>query len=228
MSIKPIVLFGTGKIAEVVHHFMVHEAGISVAAFTVDAAYVGDGKKEGRPVVDFNDVEKQFPPDKFDLFVALGYHDMNALRAKKIGEAKAKGFALPSFIHPQSGLPKGTTIGENCFIMRDVHIHPKVTIGNDVFVWSGAIIGHHTVLGDHGWFTSGANIAGACTIADHCFFAINSTVSHGVRIGRRCFIGANALVTKDMADEQVIIAQNDKPIRLNTDQFLRISAFSNI
>ncbi len=23
---KPIVLFGTGKIAEVVHHFMVHEA----------------------------------------------------------------------------------------------------------------------------------------------------------------------------------------------------------
>lgn len=225
---KPIVLFGTGKIAEVVHHFMVQEAGITVAAFTVDAAFVGDGRKEGLPVVDFASVEKQFPPDKFDLFVALGYHDMNALRAKKIADAKAKGYALPSFIHPQSGLPKGTPIGENCFIMRDVHIHPKVTIGNDVFVWSGAIIGHHATLGDHGWFTSGANIAGACTIGDNCFFAINSTVSHGVRIGRRCFIGANALVTKDMNDEQVIIAQSDKPIRLNTDQFLRMSAFSSI
>lgn len=225
---KPIVLFGTGKIAEVVHHFMVHEAGITVAAFTVDAAFIGDGTKEGLPVVDFASVEKQFPPDKFDLFVALGYHDMNALRAKKIAEAKAKGYALPSFIHPQSGLPKGTPIGENCFIMRDVHIHPKVTIGNDVFVWSGAIIGHHCTLGDHLWFTSGANVAGACTIGDNCFFAINSTVSHGVRIGRRCFIGANALVTKDMTDEQVVIAQSDKPIRLNTDQFLRMSAFSNI
>ncbi len=225
---KPIVLFGTGKIAEVVHHFMVHEAGITVAAFTVDAGFVGDGKKEGLPVVDFASVEKQFPPDRFDLFVALGYHDMNALRAKKTAEAKAKGYALPSFIHPQSGLPKGTPIGENCFIMRDVHIHPKVTIGNDVFVWSGAIIGHHCTLGDHLWFTSGANVAGACTIGDNCFFAINSTVSHGVRIGRRCFIGANALVTKDMTDEQVVIAQSDKPIRLNTDQFLRMSAFSNI
>lgn len=225
---KPIVLFGTGKIAEVVHHFMVHEAGMNVAGFTVDAAFVGDGSKEGLHVVDFASVEKQFPPDKHDLFVALGYHEMNALRARKIAEAKAKGYALPSFVHPQSGLPKGTPIGENCFIMRDVHIHPKVTIGDDVFVWSGAIIGHHAVLGNHLWFTSGANVAGACTIGDHCFFAINSTVSHGVRIGRRCFIGANALVTKDMTDEQVVIAQADKPIRLNTDQFLRMSAFSNI
>lgn len=225
---KPIVLFGTGKIAEVVHHFMVHEAGMNLAAFTVDTAFVGEGTKEGLPVVDFAAVEKQFPPDKYDLFVALGYHEMNALRARKIAEAKAKGYALPSFVHPQSGLPKGTPIGENCFIMRDVHIHPKVTIGNDVFVWSGAIIGHHCTLGDHLWFTSGANVAGACTIGDNCFFAINSTVSHGVRIGRRCFIGANALVTKDMTDEQVVIAQSDKPIRLNTDQFLRMSAFSNI
>lgn len=225
---KPIVLFGTGKIAEVVHHFMVHEAGLTVAAFTVDASFVGDGRKEELPVVDFASVEKQFAPDTHDMFVALGYHEMNALRAKKITEAKAKGYALPSFIHPQSGLPKGTPVGENCFIMRDVHIHPKVSIGNDVFVWSGAIIGHHSTLGNHLWITSGANIAGACTIGDHSFFAINSTISHGVTIGRRCFIGANALVTKDMADEQVVIAQNDKPLRLNTDQFLRMSAFSSI
>ncbi|MEO8066929.1 MAG: acetyltransferase [Flavobacteriales bacterium] len=228
MSSKPIVLFGTGKIAEVIHHFMMHEAGIVVAGFTVDEAFVGDGKKEGLPVVAFDKVEQQFPPDKFDLFVALGYHDMNALRAKKMAEAKAKGYALPAFIHPQSGTPKGTPVGENSFIMRDVHIHPKVTIGADVFVWSGAIIGHHTTIGDHGWITSGANIAGACTIGEHCFLAINSTVGHGVRIRRRCFIGANALVTKDMADDQVIIAPSDKPIRLNTDQFLRMSAFSSI
>lgn len=225
---KPIVLFGTGKIAEVVHHFMVHEAGMQVVAFTVDAAYIGDGRKEGLPVVDFASVEKQFKPGEHDLFIALGYHEMNALRARKIAEAKAKGYTLPAFIHAQSGLPKGTPVGENCFIMRDVHIHPKVSIGNDVFVWSGAIIGHHSTLGNHLWITSGANIAGACTIGDHCFFAINSTVGHGVSIGRRCFIGANALVTKDMADEQVVIAQADKPIRLSTDQFLRMSAFSNI
>ncbi len=225
---RPIVLFGTGKIAEVVYHLMVHEAGMQVAAFTVDAAYVGNGSKEGLPVVDFASVEKQFAPDKHDMFVALGYHEMNALRARKIADAKAKGYSVPAFIHPQSGLPKGTPVGENSFIMRDVHIHPKVSIGNGVFVWSGAIIGHHSVLGDHLWITSGANIAGACTIGDHTFLAINSTVSHGVRIGRRCFIGANALVTKDLTDEQVVIAQADKPIRLNTDQFLRMSAFSNI
>lgn len=225
---RPIVLFGTGKIAEVVHHLMVHEAGLQVAAFTVDAPYLGDGRKEGLPVVDFATVEQRFAPDAHDMFVALGYHEMNALRARKVAAAADKGYALPAFIHPQSGLPKGTPVGVNSFIMRDVHIHPKVRIGADVFVWSGAIIGHHSELGDHLWITSGANIAGACNIGDHGFLAINATVGHGVRIGRRCFIGANALVTKDLGDEQVVIAQADKPIRLNTDQFLRMSAFSNI
>lgn len=228
MNAKPIVLFGTGKIAEVVHHLLVHEAGIAVAGFTVDRAYVtGDGK-EGLPVVAFDAVEQRFPPDRYDLFVALGYHDMNALRAAKMAEAKAKGYALPAFVHPLSGLPTGTPVGENSFIMRDVHIHPKVTLGTDVFIWSGAIIGHHTTVGDHVWVTSGANVAGACTIGAHAFLGINATVGHGVRIGRRCFIGANALVTKDVADEQVVIAASDKPIRLTTDQFLRMSAFSNI
>lgn len=225
---RPIVLFGTGKIADVLHHFMVHEAGLTVAGFTVDAAHVGDGTKAGLNVVPFDVVQDRFPPATHDMFIALGYHDMNALREQRLDAAKAKGYALPAFIHPQSGLPEGTPVGENSFVMRDVHVHPHVRIGRNVFVWSGAIIGHHSELGDHCWVTSGANVAGACHIGDHTFLAINATIGNGVRIGTRCFIGANALVVKDAADEQVVIAAADKPLRLNTDQFLRMSGFSTI
>jgi sugar O-acyltransferase (sialic acid O-acetyltransferase NeuD family) len=228
MSARKKVIFGIGKIGEVVHDLMKHEAGIDVAGWAVDRRYATVEQKEGLPVVPFDELVAKFPPATHDLFVAVGYHDMNAVRSRTMEAARAMGYAMPAFIHPASGLPQGTPVGENAFIMRDVLIHPRASIGADVFVWSGAIVGHHSVVGDHCWITSGANIAGACGIGDHCFLAINCTIGNSIRIGRRCFIGANALVVKDLADEQVVIAAPDKPLRLNTDQFLRMSNFTSL
>lgn len=228
MSARKKVIFGIGKIGEVVHDLMKHEAGIDVAAWTVDRQYATSQEKEGLPLIPFDELASKCPPATHDLFIAIGYHDMNAVRSRTMEAARTMGYAMPAFIHPASGLPYGTPVGENAFIMRDVHIHPRARIGADVFVWSGAIIGHHTTVHDHCWITSGANIAGACTIGDHSFLAINSTIGNGVRIGRRSFIGANALVVKDLPDEQVVIAAPDKPLRLNTDQFLRMSNFISL
>jgi len=228
MSKRKTVIFGIGKIGEVVHDLMTREAGMDVVAWTVDRAFITAPEKEGLPVVPFDELVARFPPAEVDLFVAIGYHDMNAVRSCTMEAARAMGYTMPAFIHPEAGLPQGTPVGENSFIMRDVHVHPRATIGRNVFVWSGAIVGHHTRIGDHCWVTSGANIAGACTIGDHTFLAINATIGNGVAIGRRCFIGANALVVKDLADEQVVIAAADKPIRLSTDQFLRMSNFTSL
>ena len=66
---------------------------------------------------------------------------------------------------------------------------------------------------------------GVVTVGRNSFFAINSTVGNDVVIGAECFIGANALVTKDLADGQVVIEKSTEVQRLNSAQFLRISRF---
>lgn len=225
---KPIVLFGTGKIAEVLLYFWRHHSDREVVACTVDAEYLPAGVWNGLTVVSFDEVRTLYPPETHDMFVALGYQDMNALRTRKCAEARALGYQLPSYIHPQSGLPSDCELGDNCFIMNQVLIHPHVQLGNNVFIWSGAMIGHHCKVGDNCWLTSCCSISGVVTVGANCFFAVNSTLGHGIRIGSECFIGANALVTKSANDSEVFLADSTKPFRLNSQQFLRMSSFSNL
>jgi sugar O-acyltransferase (sialic acid O-acetyltransferase NeuD family) len=225
---KEIIIFGIGKIADVVQFYMREESKLPVKAFTVDNKYASAAVFNGLPVVPFEDLEKHYDPAKYSVFIAIGYHDLNELRAQKIREVEAKGYEVISYIHPNAGVPADLVYGKNCFIMNNVCIHPRVKLGNNVFVWSGAMIGHHSTIGDNNWFTSAANISGNVTIGNNCFFAVNSTVGHSVRIGNEVFAGANTLIIKDVEDGKVIIKESDKPIKLTSKQFLKFSPFKSL
>lgn len=225
---KKLIIFGTGKIAEVLFYFFKNESEFEPVAFTVDKEFIKDNHFNNLSLIEFENVEKEFPPSEYVMFVAMGYHDLNAVRADKVKGAEEKGYSLISYIHPQSGIPRDLVVGKNCFIMNHVMIHPRVEIGDNNFIWSGTIIGHHTKIGNNNWFTSGANIAGNVIICDNNFFAINSTVGHSVTIGSQCFLGSNSLVTKDLKDESVVIEKSTSLFRLNSGQFLKMSKFSNL
>jgi len=225
---KEIIIFGTGKIADVIQYFMREESGLPVKAFTVDRQYITGPDFNGLPVVPFEELTNEYPPERYSIFVAVGYHDLNAIRAEKIKEVEAKGYEVISYIHPNAGVPKDLTYGKNCFIMDNVCIHPRVKLGDNVFVWSGAMIGHHSTIGNDNWFTSAANVSGNVTIGNNCFFAVNSTIAHSVTIGNEVFIGANTLVVKNVEDGKVIIKESDKPIKLNSKQFLKFSRFGSL
>lgn len=222
---KPLIIFGTGKVAEVVHYYFEHESDFEVAGFTCDREHMGDGSFEGRQVVPFDEVASTFPPGDFSLFVALGYQDMNDLRANRLAQARDLGYEPVSFVHRDSGCPKDVEIGRNCFIMNNVHIQPKTRLGDNVFVWGGALVGHHVSMGDNCWVTSTASICGQVTVGKNCFFAANATVGNGVVLGDRCFLGANTLVTKDLPDSSVVVQQASTKVKLTSDQFIRMSTF---
>jgi len=225
---KPIVVFGAGKIAEVLLYFYRNHSDRKVVACTTDRDHLPPTPWNGLPAVPFDEVAAAYPPATHDMFVALGYHDMNALRSQKCAEARALGYELPSYVHPQSGLPTDCEYGDNCFIMSQVLVHPRVKLGNNVFLWSGAMIGHHSVVGDNCWLTSCCNVSGVVTLGTNCFLAVNSTIAHAVRVGSDCFIGANALVTRCTDDGEVYLAEASKPFRLNSRQFLRMSRFADL
>lgn len=225
---KNIIIFGIGKIADVIQYYMREESGLPVKAFTVDRQFMKGDSFQGLPVVPFEEVQKIYPPEENDMFVAVGYQDMNRLRHQKVLDAEKKGYHLVSYVHPNSTIPRDLVHGKNCFIMSNVCIHPRVKMGDGVFVWSGAMIGHHSTVGHYNWFTSAANVGGNVTLGDHCFLAMNATISHSVQVGNEIFLGANVLVTKDLGDDNVVISESHKPIKLNTKQFLRMSGFSTL
>ena len=202
---KPLVIFGFGEIAQLAHYYFSTDSHYEVVAFTVDANYIKEPEFCGLPVVAFEDVAKNYPPDSYDCFVALGYSKLNAVRKAKFLAAKDMGYKLISFISSRATVLNEGRIGENCFIFEDNTIQPYVTIGDNVTLWSGNHIGHHSIINDHTFVASHVVISGGVTIGQQCFVGVNATLRDRIKVGDRCVIGAGALLLGDAESDGVYI-----------------------
>jgi sugar O-acyltransferase (sialic acid O-acetyltransferase NeuD family) len=225
---KDLIIFGIGKIADVIFYYAKEECDFNVVAFSADREYINSKEFNGLPVIPFDEIEKEYTPDSYEMFIAVGYQDLNRLRETKCQEARNKGYKLVSIISTKANLPSNVKVGTNCFIMSPSLIHPCVEIGDNVFIFSGAMIAHHSILENNCWLTSCCNISGNVRIGANTFVAVNATVGHSVNIGKNCFLGANTLVTKNLEDEKVVIQESNKPLRLTSKQFLKFSNFSSL
>jgi sugar O-acyltransferase (sialic acid O-acetyltransferase NeuD family) len=200
---KPLVIFGSGEIAQLAHYYFSTDSNYEVVAFTVDAKYLMESEFCGLPVIAFEDVAEKYPPDSYDFFIALSYSKLNAIRKEKFISAKDMGYKLVSFISSRATVLNEGEIGENCFIFEDNTIQPFVTIGNNVTLWSGNHIGHHSVIHDHTFIASHVVISGGVEIGEQCFVGVNATLRDHIKIGDKCVIGAGALLLADAEPEGV-------------------------
>lgn len=199
-----VIIFGAGDIAQLAHFYLTRDSPYRVAAFTVDAAYIKEPAFEGLPVVPFEHITDEFGPDRYQMFVAISYSQVNQVRAAKYHEAKAKGYKLVTYISSKASY-FGTPIGDNCFIFEDNTIQPFTRIGNNVTMWSGNHFGHHSTIGDHCFISSHVVISGGVVIQPYCFLGVNSTLRDHVTIGERTVIGMGAMVTKDCEPNSVYV-----------------------
>jgi sugar O-acyltransferase (sialic acid O-acetyltransferase NeuD family) len=218
-----IVIFGTGQTAEIAYYYITNDSPYEIVAFTADAEFIKKDTFLGLPVVPFEEVEQKYPPDEFDMFIAMAYHDLNRLRAGKYREAESKKYNLISYVSSEVSIAGSVEIGNNCFILENQTIQPYSKIGNNVTIWSGNLIGHHVQIGDHCWITSEVSVLGNAIVEPYCFVGVNSTIGHMITIGRESFIGANCLITKDAKKKSVYITKPTELYPLDSDQFLKIS-----
>ncbi len=221
-ELKKLVIFGAGQTAEVAHFYFSNDSAYDVAGFTVDAEYITEESLYGLPVVPFEEVEETYPPEQYDLFVAVTYTGLNKIRAQKLSEAKAKGYHCPSYVSSRATVWPGLKHGENCLILEDNTIQPHVTIGDDVYLWSGNHIGHHTTVHDHVYIASHVVVSGAVEIGDYSFIGVNATLRDNIRIGRENLIGAACLILKDTEDRAVFKGQASEAAAITSDKLRRI------
>jgi sugar O-acyltransferase (sialic acid O-acetyltransferase NeuD family) len=205
--LKPLVIFGAGEIAEVAHFYFTQDAKRAVAGFTVDAAYLKEPRFCGLPVVPFEEAPARFPAATHDLFVALSYARINALRAQKCAHTRAQGYSLASYVSSKATVWPGFAPGANCFILEDNTLQPFATVADNVTLWSGNHIGHHARIGANCFITSHVVISGGVEVGENAFIGVNATVRDHVRIGARSVIGAGSLVLEDVPADGVVAAR---------------------
>lgn len=219
---RPVVIFGTGEIAEVADYYFRDDGGREIAAFTVDGDHLRETTICGKPVIAFETIADACPPDRHDCFVAIGYSRINALRQAKCEAAAAKGYALASYVSTRAFVATNVVIGRNAFILENNVVQPFVKIGDGVTLWSGNHIGHHVRIGDYAFISSHVVLSGGVEVGSRSFLGVNTTVNDHISIGARCVIGSSSLIAKSLADESVVSAE---PSRISPVPSRRLKGF---
>lgn len=227
---KKLIIFGLGKIADVAYQHFLRDGGYEIVAFVCDREWIGKGQavQGGLPIVPFDEVQQRYPCAEHEMFVAVGYHELNQLRARKFAEAKAKGYRLASYVSPRADIGPWFQVGENCLILDGVGIQPGARVGHNVSIWNNTLIGHHSVIGDDVWIAAGATIGGMVEVGRASFIGLNATLGGEAKLGADSFVGAAALVLKSGPDKSVFVQAGTERFRLDSTQFLRMTRMPTI
>jgi UDP-2-acetamido-3-amino-2,3-dideoxy-glucuronate N-acetyltransferase len=114
----------------------------------------------------------------------------------------------------------GARIGRDCVLGQGVYVGPRVVVGervkiqNQVSVYEGVTLEDDVFCGPSAVFTNVINPrAGVDRRAEFretrvcrgASIGANATVVCGVRIGRHAMVGAGAVVTRDVADFELVV-----------------------
>lgn len=207
-----VVIVGDGPIAEIAYEYFTHDSPYEVAGFAVEQEHRRMSTLCNLRVATFEEVDAAFPPTSHRIFVAIGYGQLNQLRARLCAAAKSKGYELATYVSSRAFVWANVEIGENCFIFENNVVQPFVRLGDNITLWSGNHIGHHSTIGNNCFIASHVVISGFVDVGENCFVGVNATVADNVTIKRNCVIGAGALILRD-TDEDRIYGSQATPAR---------------
>lgn len=201
---EKLIIFGDREFAEIAYEYFTHDSPYTVVAFTLEKEFITKQTFCGLPVIPFEEVEINYPPHEYKMFIAIVYNQLNRLREKFFNAAKEKGYQLASYFSKKAFIWHNVHVGENCFVFEDNTIQPFVTIKDNVILWSGNHIGHGTIIDAHNFFSSHVVVSGSCHIGSNCFFGVNSTIGNHVKVGKNSWISSGAIITRNVPDGSLV------------------------
>jgi sugar O-acyltransferase (sialic acid O-acetyltransferase NeuD family) len=199
---KPIIVFGNQDSASTTHYYLTTDSPCQVAAFTVDQDRITGPTHHGLPVVPFEQIQTEFPPDQFDFIFPAGFqistpYNTNIFRKSRYLLIKSMGYAFVNYISSRALIANNVEIGENVLIYEGTIVQPFVKIGNNNIIRSGVNLGHHCQIHDHCFVSAEVAVGSRTVIEDQTFIGLNSTVLNSIAIGAGSFIGAGVLANSD-------------------------------
>jgi sugar O-acyltransferase (sialic acid O-acetyltransferase NeuD family) len=216
--LKKVILYGNGSVAQATYFLLVHDSPYNIVVFTVDREYIKEDTLFDLPVIPFDQVVSAYPPEEFDMHIAVGHVRVNRVRAQKYQQAKEMGYTLVNYISPKSLTWPGLVIGDNCKIGPNATINPFAQLGNNVRIGTGSNIGHHTIIKDHCSLASNVTISGNVIVGPYCLIGANATIRDRVTIAEECVIGAGAVILQDTKTREVYLGRSAELLPISSDQ----------
>lgn len=141
--------------------------------------------------------------------------DIPAIRKNIFTVYKKIGFGFASIISPKSTISPSAIIGEGVFIQSGVNISSNVKIGNFIRINVNANVMHDCDVEDFTTIAPNAVLLGKVRIGELTYIGSNSTILPNLFIGKKATIGAGALITKNVDDNNVMVGNPGRVLRIN-------------
>lgn len=127
-------------------------------------------------------------------------------------------------ILPGAAIGTDCNICSHCLIENDVVVGDRVTIKSGVQLWDGVRIEDDVFVGPNVTFTNDPHpVSGnreftplSTRIGAFASIGGGATILPGIHIGNRAVVGAGAVVTRDVADDDVVVGNPARPIASRT------------
>ena len=215
---EKLVIFGNSAVAHEVFYGFKYDSSYEVVGFAVDKAYLKEDTFHDLPVVPFEEVTEHFPPDEYNMFIAVGYVDMNRLKADRFKKAKEMGYTLVNYISSKTDIGPETVFGENCYVGDFSKVGPFATVGDNIFIAHQVLIGHDVVVKDHCYVSAGAVVLGYSSIDAYCFIGPNATIRNKIHIAEGCVVGAGAAILEDTQEREVYVGRSAQRLPITSDK----------
>ena len=196
---KRLVIVGAGEMAEIAYEYFTYDSEYDVVAFAVEEQYFEEKQMLfNLPVIKMGELSAKYPPEDYEVFVAISSTKVNRVRTRLYAQCKSLGYKCATYISSKAFVWHNVDIGENCFIFEGNTLQYHVKIGNNVILWSGNHVGHRTVIEDNCFLTSHVVVSGYCHIGKNSFIGVNATIGDDVVIAEDVFLAAGSVTVKEL------------------------------
>jgi len=202
---KQVVIIGNNDFANLMFYYLTEHDKNKVVAFSVDSEYIKEEIFNGIPVIKFETIEYDYPPNRYDVLIAIGALNMNDVRKKKFLQCKSKGYNIASYVHSTSIISADVVIGEGNIILEKCLIQPFVKIGDGNLFWNDTSIVHNDEIGNYNTISVGVSLSGFVKIKENCYIGNSAMIHEKIIIDDYTLIGAGAYVKSNTDKHSVIV-----------------------
>lgn len=187
---KDVVIFGANDLGRLLKYYMESDNDERrVVAFTMNKQYIKEKNFYNLPVVAFESITSEYPPDKYEILIAIGNSKMNDIRKKVFCDCKKLGYTVASFFHSTCSI-HSDDIGEGNIFLERCMVYPFASIGRGNLLWDNVLISHDCTVGDFNTFSSYADLCGYVTIGNNGYFGKHCVINEHSQIADYTLVGA--------------------------------------
>lgn len=202
---KDIIIFGANDLGRLLKYYLENDHDRrAIAAFTMNKEYIANDMFLGFPVVPFESINETYPPDAYEILIAIGNSKMNDIRKKIFFECKEKGYGVASYYHSSCSI-HSKDIGEGNIFLEHCLVYPFAKVGQGNLFWDHVLISHDCVVGNFNTFSSYADLCGYVVIGNNGYFGKHCIINEYSTIADYTLVGANAYAKKVTNPYDVVV-----------------------